>query len=162
MLPLRQLEFTSAHHRNPSENCVLGADVRLADANQDLTAVAITDCCRRRTLLGHPLPRIRLSERWVFSRNVGLLSLHLLPCEERFVWSRQVVSSFSLKADKSVWTSFWHQSRVEDAVRANRDLTPRKADGEIRELVHTAEITVEPIEGFLEPWREGESVAGFE
>jgi len=35
-------------------------------------------------------------------------------------------------------------------------------DGEIRELVHTAKITVEPIEGFLEPWRERESVAGFE
>jgi hypothetical protein len=41
-------------------------------------------------------------------------------------------------------------------------LAPRKADGEIRELVHTAEITVEPIEGFLEPRRVGESVAGFE
>jgi len=27
---------------------------------------------------------------------------------------------------------------------------------------HPAEIVIEPIEGFLKPWREGEAVAGFQ
>jgi hypothetical protein len=33
---------------------------------------------------------------------------------------------------------------------------------EIRELLHTTKIVIEPIERFLEPWREGQAMAGFQ
>jgi hypothetical protein len=67
-----------------------GNDLSGKLTNQELSAVAITDCCRRRTLLGIRPHEFRLSDMWVLSKKCWLLSLHLLLCEERFVWSKQV------------------------------------------------------------------------